>query len=146
MGQARDVMDRLTEAVFAQDFDTLAEVYAEDAVAVTPDQGEISGRDAILKYLRELADAFPDASYESLHAHEAGNTAIDEGYVVGTNSGPLALPTGETLPATGNRVRVRSCDAATVENGRITSHRFYFDQMEFLGQLGLLPEEAAGGS
>jgi hypothetical protein len=25
----------------------------------------------------------------------------------------------------------------TVENGVITSHRFYFDQMEFLGQLGL---------
>jgi hypothetical protein len=27
-----------------------------------------------------------------------------------------------------------------VENGVIVSHRFYFDQMEFLGQLGLLPE------
>jgi len=30
---------------------------------------------------------------------------------------------------------------ATVEDGAVTSHRFYFDQMEFLGQLGLLPDD-----
>ena len=50
------------------------------------------------------------------------------------------MPTGETIRATGKRVRVRSCDVITVESGVITSHRFYFDQMEFLGQLGLVPE------
>jgi ketosteroid isomerase-like protein len=32
---------------------------------------------------------------------------------------------------------------ATVRDGRIISHRFYYDQMEFLGQLGLVPEESA---
>jgi hypothetical protein len=31
-------------------------------------------------------------------------------------------------------------DIATVESGAVTSHRFYFDQMDFLGQLGLAPE------
>jgi hypothetical protein len=30
---------------------------------------------------------------------------------------------------------------ATVRNGRITRHDFYFDQMDFLGQLGLLAEQ-----
>jgi hypothetical protein len=35
---------------------------------------------------------------------------------------------------------MRSCDVAEVEGGLITSHRFYFDQMDFLGQLGLLPD------
>jgi SnoaL-like polyketide cyclase len=47
------------------------------------------------------------------------------------------------IPATGKHVRVRACDIATVQNGVITSHRFYFDQMEFLGQLGLVPETPA---
>jgi predicted ester cyclase len=83
--------------------------------------------------------AMPDASFETIAAHESGNTAIDEGYFVGTNTGPLHAPTGETIPPTGKSIRVRSCDAITVENGQITSHRFYFDQMDFLGQLGLLP-------
>jgi hypothetical protein len=31
-------------------------------------------------------------------------------------------------------------DAATVADGVVTSHRFYFDQLELLGQLGLAPE------
>jgi predicted ester cyclase len=44
------------------------------------------------------------------------------------------------VPATGKAVRVRICDIATVQNRVITNHRFYFDQMDFLGQLGLLPE------
>lgn len=46
------------------------------------------------------------------------------------------MPTGETLQATGKSVRLRICDIATVEGGRIISHRFYFDQVEFLTQLG----------
>ena len=32
------------------------------------------------------------------------------------------------------------------EDGLIREHHFYWDQMEFLRQLGLLPEEASGGS
>ena len=31
--------------------------------------------------------------------------------------------------------------ATTVQDGLIVRHNFYFDQMELLGQLGLLPEQ-----
>jgi ketosteroid isomerase-like protein len=140
MGEARQVMDRVTETMFRKDLQEARQLYADDATGVTPDQGELKGGDAIVDYLQQFFEAFPDAGYEPLHSHEAGNTAIDEGYFVGTNTGALQLPTGESLPATGKQIRVRSCDVATVENGRITSHRFYFDQMDFLGQLGLVPE------
>ncbi len=44
MGQAREVMDRLTSAMTARDKETQAACYAADAVAVTPDQGEITGQ------------------------------------------------------------------------------------------------------
>ncbi|MCO4236965.1 nuclear transport factor 2 family protein [Pseudarthrobacter sp. MDT3-28] len=140
MGQARDVMDRLTTAMSAKDKETLAGCYAEDAVAFTPDEGELTGREGITNYLVHFWEALPDVTYEYADKHEAGNVAIDEGFVTGTNTGPLSLPSGETLPATGKHVRVRSCDIARVEGGLITSHHFYFDQMDFLGQLGLLPE------
>jgi ketosteroid isomerase-like protein len=140
MGEAREVMDRITAALDAQDVEAAAECYATDAVAETPDQGQIRGREAIAEYFRQLADAFPDVRYEPQHGHESGNVAIDEGYVVGTHTAPLSLPSGESVPATGKEIRVRSCDIVSVEDGLATSHRFYFDQMEFLGQLGLLPE------
>jgi ketosteroid isomerase-like protein len=140
MGEARDVMDRVTDAAFSGDVDALRDCYADEATAVTPDAGELQGREAIISWIAQFTDALPDARWESVYKHEAGDTAIDEGYVVGTNTGPLQLPTGETLPATGKQVRVRGTDAARVQNGRITSHRFYYDQMEFLSQLGLTPE------
>jgi ketosteroid isomerase-like protein len=140
MGQAREVMDRLTGAAAAKDRQAQAACYAADAVAITPDQGEITGPEAISNYLSELGEAFPDLDYEYAQKYEAGNVAIDEGFVTGTNTGPLTLPSGESLPATGKTIRVRSCDIAHVEDGRITRHEFYFDQMELLGQLGLLPE------
>ena len=64
MGEARDLMDRLTTAVSeTKDFQAAAECYSTDAVAVTPDQGEISGRDAIAEYLRQFSDSFPDLRY-----------------------------------------------------------------------------------
>ncbi len=41
------------------------------------------------------------------------------------------------MPATGKSVRLRSCDVATVEDGVITRHHFYFNEMELMNQLGL---------
>ena len=140
MGEARDVMNRLTDTLFSKDLDALTKIYAADAVMETPDQGSVSGSDAIVSYLGGMMAAFPDASYEGRHEHESGNTAIDEGYFVGTQTGPLETPTGESVPATGKRVRMRAIDVAVVEGGRVTSHRLYFDQMEFMEQLGLAPQ------
>lgn len=137
MGEAREVMDRVTAAVMSGDPDALKALYAPDAVAETPDQGTIRGRDQIAAYMGEFAAAFPDASWEELHKHETGDTAIDEGYFVGTNTGPMTGPNDETIPATGRRVRARECDVATVETGVVTSHRFYFDMQDWLTQLGL---------
>jgi ketosteroid isomerase-like protein len=47
------------------------------------------------------------------------------------------------MPATGKRVAFRGCDALTVRDGRIQSHRAYYDQLGFMTQLGLVPEATA---
>ncbi|MFF1724958.1 ester cyclase [Streptomyces sviceus] len=143
MGEAREVMDRLTEAVTHPDLKVIADLYAQDAVAITPDEGEIRGRDNIVEYWRQMTEMVPDGTFETLHAYESGDTAIDEGVFSGRNTGPIRLPTGETLPATQKEFRVRGVDIATVQDGQIVDYRLYFDEMEFLGQLGLLPDEAA---
>ena len=142
MGEAREVMDRLTDALTTHpDLKVIAELYAEDAVARTPDEGEIRGRDNIVEYWRQMTEAVPDARFESLHSYEVGDTAIDEGVYHGRNTGPIHLPDGGTMPATGKEIRIRGVDIATVKDGRITDYRLYFDEMDFLGQLGLLPDE-----
>lgn len=140
MGEARKAIDRMTEAMVTHDRAALAAAYAEDAVAVTPDEGEIKGRDQIADYLGRMLDALPDFRWDSLAEHESGDTSIDEGWVVATNTGDLVLGNGQTIPATGKAVRLRGCDIATVANGLIVRHHFYFDQVELLTQLGLAPE------
>jgi len=98
VGEAREVMDRVTDAILKGDSEALKALYAQDAVAETPDQGTITGRDQIAAYFREFVAAFPDNAWEERYKHEAGDTAIDEGYIVGTNTGSMTGPNGETFP------------------------------------------------
>ena len=137
MGEARDLLDRMTKAVVAGDAAALADCYADDAVVDTPDYGEVRGREAIVGYFRPFFESFSDIGWEELQRHEAANVAIDEGFFTGTHTGPLPNPDGEPIPATGKRVRLRECDVATVHGGHIMSHRIYFDQMDLVSQLGL---------
>jgi ketosteroid isomerase-like protein len=144
MGQAREVMDRFTEAVLTnKDLKAAAELFAENVVVRTPDRGELRGRDQLVEYARQFLDAFPDVRIDWYRKHESGNAAIDESIYVGTNTGPLLAPTGEVMAPTGRSISLRSCEVATVENGVITEYNFYYDQMELLGHLGLLDNPAA---
>jgi ketosteroid isomerase-like protein len=140
MGQARETLDKITEAILAGDRDGIASCYAEDAVADTPDEGRLVGRDAVVEYLAGFARAFPNITWEPISQLEIGDTAIDEGYIIGANTGPLAGPDGE-LPATGRTIRLRECDLLTVRDGLAVSHRFHYDQMDLLTQLGLMGSE-----
>jgi predicted ester cyclase len=138
MGQARKVMDRLTKAATEEhNLNSMADMYTDNAVLMTPDAGEVRGRDQIIEYWRPFIEGFPDARWEPINKLEADSTAIDEGYIVGTHTAPMRLPSGETVQPTGKRVKLRECDVATVENGKIVEHHMYFDELEFMRQLGM---------
>jgi hypothetical protein len=54
---------------------------------------------------------------------------------------PLSLPNGETVPPTGKRVSVPGMDIETWDDeGLLIGDRAYFDQLELLARLGLVPE------
>jgi ketosteroid isomerase-like protein len=142
MGKPRQIMDQLTAAVVEQrSLDAVTSLYTDDAVLMTPDAGEIRGGGRIADYWRPFLEAFRDAHFEVLRKHEAGDCAIDEGWLVGTHTGPFRLPTGQVIDPTGRPVRIRECDIATVIGDKIREHHVYFDQMEFLGQMGITPPE-----
>jgi ketosteroid isomerase-like protein len=110
MGQAQELMRRITDAVMAGDEKELADCYVENAVAETPDFGKLEGRSEIVKYLQAFSQAFPDFRFESLSELEDGTVAIDEGYLVGTHTGPMTSPTGESIAPPG---RGSACGNAT---------------------------------
>jgi ketosteroid isomerase-like protein len=137
MGQARELMDRATAAVLAGELEALRDIYAEDVVATTPDEGKLNGIDAFLEWNRSFIASFSDRSYESERGFETEDCAIDQGYFVGRHTKDLDLPGGQSLSASGKQIRVRAVDLATVRDGKIVQHDFYFDQLDLLTQLGM---------
>ncbi len=140
MAEAREISDRYTDAINAHDADAIGALYADDGVLSDP-SGEFRGPEAIVQYWERFFTAFPDMNGRDEFTAESGDTAINEWSFSGTNSGPMETPEG-TIPATGKRMTLRGCDALTVREGRIQSHRAYYDQLAFMTQLGLVPEGA----
>lgn len=138
MGQPRELMDRATAAVLAGDLEALRAIYAPDVVATTPDDGELHGIDRFIEWNRAFVGSFTDRQFVPMNGHETADCAIDQGDFVGTHTEPLKLPDGQTVPPTGKQIRVRAADVATVREGRIVRHDFYFDQLDMLVQLGLM--------
>ena len=138
---AREVSDRYTDLINAHDAQAIRELYADDGVLQDP-SGEYRGPQAVTEYWTGFFQAFPDIDGRDEFKAESGDTAINEWSASGTHEGPLEGPEG-TIPATGKSVTMRGCDVITVRDGRITSHRIYFDQLGFMMQLGLMPEPAS---
>ncbi|MFJ7076318.1 nuclear transport factor 2 family protein [Streptomyces sp. NPDC098781] len=76
------------------------------------------------EYWRQMSQSVPDGTYESVHAYEVGDTAIDEGVFSGRNTGPIQLPDGRTLPPAQKEISIRGVDFATVDDsGQIVDYR-----------------------
>ncbi len=80
-------------------------------------------------------EALPDSQIKRTNELVAGDTVIVEGVLSGTQTGPFRTPQGE-LPPSGNAVALRFVSLKRVVDGRIASEHLYFDQMEFMNQLG----------
>jgi steroid delta-isomerase-like uncharacterized protein len=124
----------------------MVEDWANDAELVTPMAPPLKGRQAISEYWRQMRESFPDAKVTVHKMVSEGDTTVTEYTFTGTNKGPLQLPTGEKIPATGGVVTGLALDIGIVENGKIKSLHQYFDTVPGLVQLGLMPTPAKASS
>jgi predicted ester cyclase len=144
MSDLKQVFERHVAAFRAKDAD--AEPWSTDAEVIAP-VGQFRGREQVLGFLRVYWEAFPDARLEVVRSIEEGSLAAVEGTMIGTHSGVLRTPEGE-VPPTGRRVEIRWMAMYEVHGDELASEHLYFDQIEFLTQLGLTsapPAEAATG-
>ena len=143
MATAREVSDRYTELINAHDARGIGALFAEDGVFTEP-AGEFRGRAEVISYWERFFEAFPDMEGQDTFQAEAGDTAINEWTVSGTNTGPMETPEG-TIPATGKRVSVSGSDALTVRDGLVRSHRAYYDQLALHDAAGARSRGRGGG-
>ena len=135
MSDAKDVI--LTHIAAMNDRDSDADPWAADAQMVAPG-AQASGRDEVLGFLGVFQEAFPDLRLEIEQLVSDGAAAAAEGTLTGTHDGVLHTPGGD-IPPTGRRVDLRWAAVYATEGDTLKSEHLFFDQMDFLGQLDLLP-------
>ncbi len=141
MTDLRAEFQRQIEALYTGDL-TVDKVFTEDAEVVMPGRPPIKGREAIADFVRLFLVAFPDYALTIQSLVAEGDKIALEFNSAGTHTGPLRLP-GREVPATGKRFSHAGVVIATRDkNGKLTSYREYFDRLEFMIQLGLIPTPA----
>lgn len=141
MASAREVGAAAVEAFNAHDEGRLQELYAEEVVFEAPGDVRLEGREAAVGYAMAWLRAFPDARITVHNDLEAGDWVIHEFTFEGTHEETLVGPAGE-IPATNRHLVGRGVELLRIEDGKVVQDRLYFDQVQVLTQLGLMPEAA----
>jgi steroid delta-isomerase-like uncharacterized protein len=127
---------RHDEAFNAQDADGRIAIEASDIEVVMPGGMKLRGREQVMEVVRAFWKAMPDVKIALESQLAAGDAVVAEGTLSGTHSGTFRTPQGE-IPASGNSVTLRYAAVKRFRDGKLESEHLYFDQLEFLQQLGV---------
>ena len=141
MASAQEVGAQFIEAFNAHDEERMRELSAEDAVFEGP-SSRVEGRDATVGYAMAWINAFQDAKLDVHNELVAGDWVVQEFVFVGMHTGTLQSPAGD-IPPTNRLLRGRGTQVLHIESGLVVDTRLYFDQVDVMTQLGLMPETAA---
>jgi predicted ester cyclase len=141
MSDLKDLSARSLAAFNAHDANAVVALDDPNIVSTAPSptgRKERRGRDADRAYNESWFNAFPDAKITITNEVIGGNSIVQEGVFEGTNTG--AWKTDEAdMPATGKAIKGHYCLVANVKDDLIVSSSLYFDQVELMSQLGLMP-------
>jgi steroid delta-isomerase-like uncharacterized protein len=134
VGSAAKTVTRYFEALSAGEVDRAVALIADDGDFRTL-MGAMTGTDAIRSYLSAFETAFPLAAYEIDTLVESEGSVAAEGTYRATHQGPMYLPEGGVLEATGRSVSAPFVTMFEVADNKIASHRPYWDLAGFMAQL-----------
>jgi predicted ester cyclase len=129
---------RYDAAFNAQDAAARGANLTHDTEAMLPGGLALHGPEQVVAVARSFWEALPDGKISSEHEVAAGDTVVTEGRLSGTHTGTFRGAQGE-IPASGSRVSLRFASVKLIRDGKVASERLYFDQLEFLQQIGALP-------
>ena len=109
--------------------------YAEDAEISDP-TGKHKGKAAILQSFKVWKTAFPQATAEVTNQISLGDQVTSEVVYKTTHTGPLVASTG-TIPPTNKPVVLKVMFISSFRDGLIQRERSYYDQADFMKQLGI---------
>ena len=145
MGETKGFIAKSVDAWNAHDKARWTRDVADDCEFKTP--GGISGTGRELRdvLFSMWTDAFPNNRIVPATIGEDGEYGILEAVFEGTHTGTLNAPSGP-IPATGRKVSVPFVTTSRIKDGRYKTFHLYFDQVDLMVQLGLMPAPATAGT
>ena len=140
MTEVKDTAARFVTAFNAQDEKILNELHASDIKFSAPGFKATNGHEATA-YAKRWLKGFPNGKMTVQHEIVSAPWVVQEVTMEGTNTGPLEGPMGTVQP-THKHVAGKGVQILKIENGKITEARIYFDMLDQLTQLGLMPAPA----
>jgi steroid delta-isomerase-like uncharacterized protein len=142
MADAISIAKEGVDAFNKGDWEHARRVTASDSVYVEAATGRRTDNvEDFIALAKGWRTAFPDAKGAVTTALQSGDTAVLEITWKGTQTGPLATPSGE-IPATGKKINVDAVQIVRTSGGQVVEAKHYFDLMTMLAQLGVVPAAA----
>jgi steroid delta-isomerase-like uncharacterized protein len=116
----------------------LADNFTASYPSARPAMNMELNREQAKAYNASFIPAFPDLHFEDRYVLADGDKIVYFWDGTGTHDGPLALPTG-TAPATHKKASVPGVLYVELKDGKIVREETYWNQVELLAQLGLMP-------
>ena len=144
MNDPKHVLEQAIELWNERDREGWAALYADDVVYEAPGGARITGlADLKEKYFDAFLEAAPDRTSHVDSLICEGGVVVEQGTYGGTHTGTFRGPDGFEIPPTGKAMNVSFAAIFHVADGKIASIRLYYDQIELLMQLGLMPQPTA---
>jgi len=131
--------DELDFDVFSnQKWDRLSESHADDIVVTWPDGHRTKG---IQKHIEDLKGMFVYAPDTRIAVHPikfgSGEWTCVTGVMTGTFSRPMPTPDGKTIPPTQKPFKITMATIARWKDGKMIEESLFWDNQDFLRQIGL---------
>ena len=131
---------RALEASIVGDSTLISELYTDDVRGWAPALTVSSAAELAVEF-EDRDGAFSDIELDVSPFDVADDRACVEWVVSLTHSGPLELDDDIVIDPTGLRVSLHGVTVAEFDGAKISSFRQYWDEVELLEQLALLPTE-----
>ena len=141
MADAKEIAGKFVTAFNAHDEKALLALHAAHIKFEAPGGVQYNTTADATAYAMRWLKGFPNGKMIVRNEIVSGPWVIQEMTMEGVHAGPLENAMG-TVPATHKKVSGKGVQILKVEDGQISEAKVYYDQFEFMSQLGLIPTPA----
>jgi predicted ester cyclase len=141
MTETKDTAAHFVSAFNAHDEKALNTLHADHIKFEAPGGFKANTSHEATGYAMTWLKAFPNGKMTVHHEIVSAPWIVQEVVMEGTHTGPLESPNGTVQP-THKKVVSKGVQLLRIENGKIVETRIYFDMLDQMAQLGLLPTPA----